>query len=90
MENTTDYKYRKAKEKVNAIKCFYNNLLAYCLVIPFLAWINYNTTSFPWVLFPAMGWGIGLAGHWANAYGCNPILGKDWEELKIKEFMERN
>ena len=45
---TTDrnYKYEKAKEKVQAIKGFYGNLLAYCIVIPFLAYINYNTKVF--------------------------------------------
>ncbi|MGB3150344.1 MAG: 2TM domain-containing protein [Maribacter sp.] len=90
MENSNEYKYRRAKKRVEAIKSFYNHLLAYCIVIPFLAWVNYNITSFPWVLFPAIGWGIGLVGHWANAYGYNPILGKDWEERKIKDLMSGN
>jgi len=90
MENENEYKYRKARRKVDAIKSFYNNLLAYCIVIPFLAWLNYQTTSFPWAIFPALGWGIGLLGHWANTFGYNPILGKEWEERKIKEFMNRS
>ncbi|MBT8188621.1 MAG: 2TM domain-containing protein, partial [Croceitalea sp.] len=49
--------------------------------------LNYRTTDFLWVLFPALGWGIGLIAHGLNAFGYNPILGKDWEERKIKEFM---
>ncbi len=87
MENLNEYRYRKAKERVEAIKCFYYNLLAYCIVISFLAWINLNTTSFLWFIFPALGWGIGLLGHWSKAYGYNPFFGRDWEERKIKEFM---
>ena len=90
MENQNEYKYKKAKERVEAIKSFYTNLLTYCIVIPLLALLNYNTTSFPWVLFPAIGWGIGLFGHWVNAYDYNPILGKNWEERKMKELMNRN
>ncbi|MGC1515091.1 MAG: 2TM domain-containing protein [Maribacter sp.] len=83
-----DKRYEKAKEKVEAIKGFYGNLTAYCLVIPFLAFINYRTTSFAWVVFPALGWGFGLLGHGLKAYGYNPLFGKRWEERKIKQFME--
>ena len=58
--NSQNYKYQKAKEKVQAIKGFYGNVLAYCIVIPVLTYINYRTTDFPWAIFPALGWGFGL------------------------------
>lgn len=83
-------RYEKAKERVELIKGFYGNLTSYCIVIPVLAFINYRTTSFVWVIFPAIGWGIGLLGHGLKAYGLNPLFGKGWEEKKIKEFMERD
>jgi len=85
-----DKRYQKAKERVEAIKGFYGNLLAYCIVIPFLAWINYRTTDFMWVLFPAVGWGFGLVTHAMEAYGYNPLWGKSWEEKKIKEYMDND
>ncbi len=88
MENQNDAKYRRAKEKVESIRSFYGNLFAYALVIPFLAFINYRTTSFPWVIFPALGWGLGLLGHGLHAFAVNPFFGKDWEERKIAELME--
>ena len=84
-----DKRYKKAKEQVEAIKGFYGNLLAYCLVIPFLAWINYRTTDFPWVLFPALGWGLGVVTHGMEAFGYNPLWGKRWEERKFREFMDQ-
>ena len=84
-----DKRYQKAKEKVEAIKGFFGNLVAYCLVIPFLAWLNSRTTSFPWAIFPAIGWGFGLVMHGMEAYGYNPLWGKRWEERKIRELMER-
>ena len=88
MENLDEYRYIKAKEKVGKIKSFYSSLLAYCIVIPILAYLNYRTTNFPWVVFPAVGWGIGLVFLWMCAKGYNPIWGKDWEERKIQELMK--
>lgn len=87
MENRNDYRYQKAKERVEELKGFYGNLTAYLIVIPILAYINLTTTSFIWFIFPALGWGFGLLMHGLNAFGYNPILGKNWEERKIKEFM---
>ena len=86
----TNKKYLRAKEKVECIKGFYGHLLAYSIVISVLAYINYNTTSFAWFLFPALGWGFGLLMHGLGAYGYNPFFGKDWEDRKIKEFMENS
>ncbi|WP_047415747.1 2TM domain-containing protein [Cellulophaga sp. Hel_I_12] len=83
-----DKRYEKAKEKVENIKGFYGNLLAYCIVIPFLIIINYNTTSFPWAIFPALGWGFGLAAHGMEAFGYNPLFGKNWEARKMREYMD--
>lgn len=84
-----DKRYEKAKERVEAIKGFYGNLTAYCLVIPCLAWLNYSTTSFPWVIFPTLGWGFGVMMHGMEAYDYNPLWGKRWEEKKIRELMEK-
>ena len=87
MENFNNNRYERAKERVECMKSFYMNLTAYVLVISLLAFINYRTTSFAWVLFPALGWGMGLIGNWMTAFGNNPILGKDWERRKIEELM---
>ncbi len=83
-----DKRYEKAKERVEQIKGFYGNLTSYCIVIPILAVININTTSFPWAIFPALGWGFGVTVHGLEAFGYNPLYGKKWEERKMREFME--
>ena len=85
-----DKRYEKAKERVEAIKGFLGNLTAYLIVIPFLMWINYRSSDFPWVIFPALGWGFGIVAHGMEAYGYNPLWGKNWEEKKIKELMEKD
>lgn len=91
MENIEkEHSYLRAKKRVEEMKCFYGNLIAYLIVIPFLAWLNYMTTDFPWVIFPAVGWGLGVIVNGMSAYGYNPILGRNWEERKIREFMSED
>ncbi|MEH6704986.1 2TM domain-containing protein [Galbibacter orientalis] len=85
-----DKRYKRAKERVNAIKGFYGNLTAYLIIIPGLAWLNYQTTDFPWIIFPTLGWGFGLLAHGMEAFGYNPLWGKRWEERKIRELMEKD
>lgn len=80
-------KYRRAKERIEAIKGFYMNIVAYCIVIPFLFFLNYNTTDFPWAIFPTLGWGFGLIVHGFEAHGRNPLYGKKWEERKMEQLM---
>ena len=83
-----DKRYLRAKEKVEKIKGFYSNLTSYLIVLPILAYINFRTSDFPWVIFPALGWGFGVVAHGMEAYGYNPFMGKNWEERKIREFMD--
>lgn len=87
MENTNDYRYQKAKAKVKEIRGFYTHALVYVIIITMLSLLNYFTTGFPWVIFPAVGWGLGLTAHGFCAFGYLPFLGKDWEQRKIKEYM---
>lgn len=91
METNEQEKYRKAKEHVEELKKFYIHLMSYVIVIGFLGGINYfdNQWRYPWFLWAAFGWGIGLAFHAAKTFEINPMYNKDWEERKIKEYMER-
>ncbi|NAS32846.1 histidine kinase [Flavobacteriaceae bacterium R38] len=85
-----DKRYQRAKDRVDALKAFYGNLTSYLIVIPVLIFVNYRTSDFPWVIFPALGWGFGLVAHGLEAYGYSPLLGKNWEERKIKELMDND
>ena len=42
---------------------FFGHLGTYLIIISMLGMINLMTTDFPWFLFPAAGWGAGLAFH---------------------------
>ncbi len=80
-------KYRRAKKHVEDIKGFYGSLVAYCVVIPFLVFVNYRTHwDFQWFWFPLFGWGLGLVIHAFKTFG----YGRDWEERKIRKIMEKD
>ncbi|SHI81520.1 2TM domain-containing protein [Arenibacter nanhaiticus] len=91
MENIEkENKYFRAKARVEEIRKFYSNLSMYVVFISFLAFINYwtNEWSYPWFLWAAFGWGIGVVFHAIKVYRGNLFFGKNWEERKIKEFMQ--
>lgn len=77
--------YQRAKDKVEQLKGFYGNLISYCVVIPFLIFINLRTSNFQWFWFPMLGWGMGLTFHALETFG----YGKSWEERKIRELMNK-
>ncbi|WGK64287.1 2TM domain-containing protein [Croceiramulus getboli] len=83
-------KYLKARERVAQIKKFYTSLISYVIFITLLGALNYyvNEWDYPWFLWAAFGWGIGLFFQAAKAFNWNPFFGKDWEERKMKEFMD--
>jgi len=84
-------KYIRAVERVEEIKGFYSSLIAYCIVIPFLIYINLKyVPQFHWFWFPIMGWGIGLIFQGFKAFAYNPFLGRNWEERKIQEYMNED
>jgi two-component system LytT family sensor kinase len=88
-DNLENSKYVKAVEKVEKLKEFYQNLASYCLVIPFLIFINLKVSpGFQWFWFPLFGWGIGLAFHFLEVNNYNVFLGKNWEDRKIREMMD--
>ena len=89
-ENIQDAKYIRAKERLQEVKRFYAKLMRSTVVIAFLAAVNYYTNewSYMWFLWAAFGIGIGIAFRAIKVFGGNPFFDRNWEERKIKEFME--
>ena len=91
MEEYDKIAYKRAKCKVREIKGFYYNLLCYCIVIPTLIYVNLTwSPHFHWFWFSTVGWGTGLIFHGMGAFGYIPFLGRDWEERKLKELMDKD
>ena len=81
-------KYKRAKERLEKIKGFYIHFTIYLLAVPMFIWLNLRSTSFPWAIFPILGWGFGVLGHASEAFEWHPLFNRKWEERKIKEYME--
>ena len=83
--------YERAKKRVHAIRGFYIHATVYALVNTFLAVLNFATSpTVFWAIWPILGWGLGLTMHGIAVFGFLGLWGKEWEERKIKELMERN
>ena len=81
--------YVRARNHVEELKGFYYSLISYCLVIPFLIFINYRTSwDFQWFWFPLFGWGIGLAIQAFRVFVDKSAFGGNWEKRKIEQFMK--
>ena len=93
--------YLKAKKRVEEIKGFYMHLIVYVLVNLFISITiiignmdhgeslldvlsNFGVYAV-WVF-----WGIGIFFHALGVLNTNPILGKKWEEQKLKQYMEED
>lgn len=88
---TEEERYRQAKKRVDEIKGFYGNLTAYIIVNAFLVVVNLLTSpKHLWFYWPMLGWGIGVIFHGLRVFNYLPFLGKDWEERKLKEYMDED
>jgi hypothetical protein len=91
MNDQTDPRRDRAKRHVAALRSFYSNLFAYLLINGVL--IIWNLITSPgnlWFYWVTIGWGIGLAFHAFSVFGRSGVLGPDWEEKKINEYMEKD
>ena len=93
--NKNSLQYRNAQKKVKDIKGFYVHLLVYLFINIAIFIVNTRDEGFINGLAnlgnytTAFFWGIGLFAHWASVFGPNVLLGKDWEDRKIKELMDK-
>ncbi len=87
-------KYERAAKRVKRIKGFYSHLVVYVVINIMIVIINiqnldagesyFKLENFTTFAF----WGIGLMIHGVTVFMPDFILGKNWEERKIKEYME--
>ncbi|QQU02465.1 2TM domain-containing protein [Myroides odoratus] len=80
----------QAKKNVEKMKKFYAHLTMYIMVNTFLIVLNLMTDArFMWSLIVVFSWGIGLVADWMKTYNYHFFLGKDWEDRKIREYMDQ-
>jgi signal transduction histidine kinase len=80
--------YERARKRAAAEAGFYVHLMWYGVVIGFLFFLNVMTTSFQWWVFPAIGWGFGVASHFVAVFGWRWVHERVFEPA-IKREVER-
>lgn len=87
----SDKRIQRAKEYVEKLKGFYVHVTIYSIFVPVFIWLNYQSNAgFPWAIFPIAGWGFGVLGHASETFEWSPFFNKNWEERKIKQFMDED
>jgi len=77
---------RRARRRAGAQAGFYAHLMSYLGVIAFLALINLFTTRYPWFIWPAFGWGIGLFSHWMAVFGSHLVRERYFDPAVEREL----
>ena len=97
--DSNKFKLRKAKNKVEKLKRFYTHLAVYMAInsvitiVKVMSGMN-NGETFKDALFDYstlmswMVWGMVLLIHAFAVFGLPRIIGDDWEEQKIQQFMD--
>lgn len=99
-EFSTDESFNLAYKKVKRIKGFYSHLRVYVMVniIIIISSLNkpYMVDHFvirgfrDWEIYStAFFWGIALAIHAFSVFGPDLFFNKDWEQNKIRKYMEK-
>jgi hypothetical protein len=75
---------------VRKLRGFYIHLAQYVVVIGFLAIVNLATSrQYFWVIWPALGWGIGILFHGLRVFDKVPFLNGEWERQQVEKHLGR-
>ena len=96
LNSNKQHSYERAKKRVEELKGYYIHLTVYIIFNSFL-FLNYFIGLFvrdgldlQVVLFILFGWGVGLVFHTVHVFGFGKLFGRDWEQKKIRQFMEED
>ena len=91
MRKLVDDISKTVRERVKTLKAFYVNLVSFLAINFVLLIINLATSPGNlWFYWVTIFWGIGLLVHGVNTFSLRgKYLGKEWEEQKTREIMER-
>src|SRR5882757_7004644 len=75
---------------VRKLRGFYIHLAQYVVVIGFLAIVNLAASrQYFWVIWPALGWGIGILFHGLRVFDKVPFLNGEWERQQVEKHLGR-
>jgi signal transduction histidine kinase len=78
--------YERARKRAQAEAGFFVHLMWYGIIIGFLFIINMMTVpGYLWVVWPALGWGFGLASHFSAVYGWRWVHDRVFQPAVARE-----
>lgn len=90
VNNEAALEEQKAIEYVRDIKGFYSHLISYVLVMIGLLIINLITSPHNlWVIWPALGWGLGIVSHGLSVFECINFFNANWEKKQVEKRLGR-
>ena len=79
-----------AMRHVRKIRGFYGHLTQYVVIISGLAIFNFfKSPNYLWVIWPALGWGLGLMFHGMRVFGTMPFMNAEWEKRQVEKYLGR-
>ena len=79
-----------AKRRVQARMGFFVHAVMYVVMNAGIIAIWYATgATYPWFMWPLLGWGLGVALHAWAVYGSTPQFILNWQLRKIKELKDK-
>jgi hypothetical protein len=87
-----DYRYESARKRVKKKKEFYKHMGSFIMVNIFLFLLNiFTSPGHFWFIYPLLGWGMGLMGHYFEVFGFPGMRGEevDWEQREMEKEMGR-
>jgi hypothetical protein len=98
-ELTQEQKYVLARKRVEKISKFYKHLATYIVINIFLSAIfiagdindgdTFNEAISDYHSYKIwLYWGIGIVFQALNTFGLNLFFNKDWQERKVREYIE--
>ncbi len=88
--DTRSEAYQRARRHARQLRGFYSSLFIYVVIVAFLAVLNlWTDASYLWVAWVALFWGLGMAMHAYFIFVANGPFGRNWEERKTRDLMER-
>jgi signal transduction histidine kinase len=79
----------KARRRAQHEFAFWIHLASYLGTVALLAFINLCTTSFPWFVFPTLGWGVGVLSHYLAVFGSRYLKERVFDPIVAREVQQQ-
>mgnify|MGYP001945758146 CR=1 FL=1 len=88
--NSDNREEEEAIEYVKNLKGFHKSWMSYIVVISCLYVLNlYVSPDYFWVIWPALGWGIGIVIRGIKLFGMFNFFGHEWEQKQFEKRINR-